>query len=176
MSNQEVTINIDQLIAMAMQGLDGLFFKAHKDKAKKLYKEISDGKVVDFATLTFKDDRLEPLKLKLALDQTEFVGHLTFHLFKNALQLTLRHIAQKMEKKQDLNIFNADNSDEIILLTPGVIQHDDKVNIMVVGILPAFKAATVKLQFLDPEQFKKQEQGGDVPASEAGAASDSSGD
>ena len=155
MSNQEVSIKIDQLVAMAMRGLDGLFFKEHKDKAKKLYKEIADGRVVSIATLSFDKDQLEPLKLKLALDSSEFVGHLTFHQFKNALQMTLRHIAHKIEKKQDLNIFSADNSDEIVLLTPGIIQQAETVNIMVMGILPAFKSATIKLQFLDPEQFRK---------------------
>ena len=151
----QTQINIDQLLTMSLQGLDGLFFKAHKDKAKKLYKEIYDGKSVNFGSLTFKDNKLPPLKLKLALDRSEFVGHLTFHIFKFALQQTLRHLAQKLEKKADLNIFTGDDSDEIIVLTPGLVQQDEIVNVLVVGITPAHQAAVIKLQFLDPEQFKK---------------------
>ncbi len=61
-SQVNTQINIDQLLTMALQGLDGLFFKAHKDKAKKLYKEIQDGRAVDFGSLTFKDDKLAPVK------------------------------------------------------------------------------------------------------------------
>jgi len=157
MANEEVKLNIEQLLTMALQGLDHLFFKVHKEKAKKLYKEISDGRSVAFGSLNFENEKLPPLKLKLALDQSEFVGHLTFHLFKTALQQTLRQLARKLEKKQDLNILNAAESQEVVIFTPGIIQHDDKINVMVVGIAPAHQSATIKLQFLDPEQFKKND-------------------
>lgn len=148
-------IGIDQLLTLSLQGLDGLFFKAHKEKAKKLYKEIHEGRVVNFGSLNFKDNQLLPIKLKLSLDYSQFVGHLTFHVFKVALQQTLRHVAQKLEKHADLNIFTADASDEIVVLTPGIIQQGDIVNVMAIGITPSSQAAIVKLQFLDPEQFKK---------------------
>ncbi len=39
-----------------------------------------------------------------------------------------------------------------------MIRQDDKINVMVMGIVPAPQSATIKLQFLDPEQFKKPAQ------------------
>lgn len=160
--NIKTNIKIDQLLTMSLNGLDGLFFKAHKEKAKKLYKELSDGKVVDFGSLTFNDPKIVPIKLKLALDNSEFRGHLTFHLFRAVLQQTMVNLARKLEKKQNLNIFSNDNSQEIIVLTPGLIQHGGEVNVMAVGISALPQSAIIKLQFLDPDQFKKQAENTDA--------------
>lgn len=170
MANQEITINLHQLLPLTLQSLDRLFLRSQKEKAKKLFKEIADGKVIDLGSLTFEDKRLEPIKLRLALDHSEFVGLLTFHLFKVALQQTLQSIAVKLEKKQDLNIFESNDSEEIIFLTPGIIQQDEKINVMVVGVKPSLQAALIKLQFLDPEQFRKSSQGskGDNVSEETG--------
>ena len=52
-------IGINQLLTLALNGLDSYFFKAHKDKARKLYKELADGKVVDIASLTFKQRKVK---------------------------------------------------------------------------------------------------------------------
>lgn len=160
--NIQTNIKIDQLLTMSLNGLDGLFFKAHKEKAKKLYKELSDGKVVDFGSLSFKDPNIVPIKMKLALDYSEFRGHLTFHLFRAVLQQTLVNLARKLEKKGNLNIFSSDNKQEIIVLTPGLIQHGGIVNVMAVGINAQPQSAVIKLQFLDPDQFRKQAENTDA--------------
>lgn len=149
-------IGVDQLLTLALNGLDNYFFRANKEKARKMYKEIADGETVDFVSLTFKDADKTKVKLKLALDHSEFEGHLTFHLFKIALQQMLRNIANKLANKQDLNIFTSEETREFIVHIPGIIQDREKINVLVLGIAPAKQSAVIKLQFLDAEQFKKQ--------------------
>jgi hypothetical protein len=149
-------IGVDQLLTLALNGLDTYFFRANKEKARKMYKEIADGEIVDFVSLTFKDADKTKVKLKLSLDHREFDGHLTFHLFKIALQQMLRNIANKLAKKEDLNIFTSEETREFIVHIPGVIQDREKINVLVLGIAPARQSAVIKLQFLDADQFKKQ--------------------
>ena len=148
---------IDQLLTMALSALDNYFFKSHKDKARKLYKQIAAGEVVEIASLTFREGQRPPVKIKLALDHSEYRGHITFHMFKLALQQTLANIAGKLNRRQDLNLFTSEESREVLVHLPGLIQDRDNVNVMVLGIVPARNSATVRLQFLDPEQFRKGE-------------------
>ena len=164
----QTNIKIDQLITMSLNGLDGLFLRPHKDKAKKLYKQLIDGEVVDFGNLTFKEQHIPAMKMRLALDHSQFRGHITFHLFRTVLLQMMKNVARKLERKENLNIFSDDKNQEIIALTPGVIQHEGNINVLALGIVSQHQAALIKLQFLDPDQFRKQ--GGDSVAAEAVAA------
>jgi hypothetical protein len=148
-------LNIDQLLAMALNGLDQYFFKAHKEKARKLYKELVDGKTTDFVSITFKGAEDQPVKLKLQLDYSEYKGHLTFHTFKLALEQMMKNIGGKLRAKKDLNIFTSEETGEIIVHLPGLIQDRDNINVLVLGISPSKSAAIIKLQFLDSDQFRK---------------------
>jgi len=159
-------IAIDQLLTLGLNALDSYFFRAHKEKARKLYKEIAAGEVVEIATLTFKDSEQSQVKVKLALDHSQYQGHLTFHMFKLALQQTLRNIAAKLGRKEDLNLFSSPETTEVLVHLPGIIRDRNTLNVMVLGIHPQRNVALVKLQFLDPDQFRKE-----VPEAEAMAAS-----
>jgi hypothetical protein len=153
---KQPTINIDQLLTLSLNALDHYFFKSHKEKARKLYKEIAAGDAVEFASLTFNDAKIPPIKVKLCLDHQEYKGHLTFHMFKSALQLMMRNIAGRLQKKKDLNIFTSKETGEVIVHLPGVIQDRENINVLVLGIAPSRQTALIKLQFLDSDQFKKE--------------------
>jgi thioredoxin-related protein len=167
-NSRQLTLNIDQLLTLTLNGLDQYFFKAHKEKARKLYKELADGTTTEFVSITFKGAEEKPVKLKLRLDASEYRGHLTFHMFKLALEQMMKNIAGKLRAKKDLNIFNSAETGEILVHLPGVIQDREHINVLVLGIAPSKSAAVIKLQFLDSEQFKKQD---DDKAAEAAETS-----
>jgi len=154
------TLGVDQLLTLALNGLDQYFFKAHKEKARKLYKEIADGATTEFVSITFKGQEDKPVKFKLKLDHSEYKGHLTFHMFKLALEQMMKNIAAKLKHKKELNVMTSE-SGEILVNLPGVIQDRDKVNILVLGIEPAKSVAIIKLQFLDSDQFRKEPEKGE---------------
>lgn len=157
------SLGIDQLLTLALNGLDQYFFKAHKEKARKLYKEIADGSTTEFVSITFKGQEDKPVKFKLKLDHSEYKGHLTFHMFKLALQQMMKNIAAKLKAKQQLNVMTSETG-EILVNLPGVIQDRDKINILVIGVEPGKSTAIFKLQFLDADQFKKE------PSNDEGSA------
>lgn len=163
---RQVVVPIDQLLVQSIRALDNYFFRAQKEKARKLYKEIAAGGVVEIATLNFKDAAQPPLKLRLALDHSQYKGHITFHMFKLALQQMLKNIASKLNNRKDLNIFTSKDTGEVLIHLPGIIRDRDNVNVMILGLEPVKQTAIVRLQFLDSDQFRK-----DNPEAEAAAAS-----
>lgn len=157
-TGNQAVLNIDRLLTLSVQSLDNYFFRAPKEKARKLYKEIAGGDVVRVGTLRFKEeDELEPVTVKLALDDSEYRGHLTFHIFKTALGATLRNIAERLQEKKDLNVFTSEETGEILIHLPGAIRdrNHGEINVMVLGFVPSLQTVTIKIQFLDPDQFQR---------------------
>ncbi|MCK9469943.1 MAG: hypothetical protein M0Q49_11055 [Porticoccaceae bacterium] len=149
------TIDMGQFLAISINTLRNYFFDVPRAKSRRLYKEIAAGDQVTIATLTRNNDKSTGIKLKLALDHTEFKGHLTFHLFQQVLGAMLRHVANYVQRKEDLNIFTSEETGEILVFRPGLIEDKGQLNVLVLGIAPTKGGALIKLQFLDPEQFRR---------------------
>src|SRR5690606_18127637 len=98
-------IDMGQILTISVNTLVNYFFKVPREKSRRLFKEIAAGDAVGVATLTLNEDKTKSIKLKLALDHSEYKGHLTFHLFRRALELMLRNIADRLQRRADLNIF-----------------------------------------------------------------------
>lgn len=165
-STTKPRIDMAQFLALSVNTLHNYFFNVPKEKSRRLYKEIAAGESVGIATLTVGDNKepgsKEPgskengIKLKLCLDQSEFKGHLTFHLFQGALGMMLRNIADKIQRKADLNIFTSSETGEILIHLPGLVEDRGHLNVLVMGIAPSKTGALIKLQFLDSDQFRKE--------------------
>lgn len=169
-STTKPRIDMGQFLTLSVNTLHNYFFEVPKDKSRRLYKEIAAGDAVGIATLTVGNNK-EPgskengIKLKLCLDQSEYKGHLTFHLFQGALGMMLRNIADKIQRKADLNIFTSEATGEILIHLPGLVEDRGHLNVLVMGIAPSKTGALIKLQFLDSDQFRK-----DNPEAAAAAA------
>ncbi len=96
--------------------------------------------------------------INLSLDHSEYRGRLTFHLFRMALDMMVKNIAGRIQRKEDLNIFTSEETGEVLFHLPGLVDDRGRLNVLVMGIVPGKRNATVKLQFLDPEQFKKEQE------------------
>lgn len=173
-STTKPRIDMAQFLTLSVNTLHNYFFNVPKEKSRRLYKEIAAGESVGIATLTVGDNKESGskengIKLKLCLDQSEFKGHLTFHLFQGALGMMLRNIADKIQRKADLNIFTSSETGEILIHLPGLVEDRGHLNVLVMGIAPSKTGALIKLQFLDSDQFRK-----DNPQAAAAAAANDS--
>lgn len=148
-------IDMGQFLTISVNTLHNYFFKVPREKSRRLFKEIAAGDSVGVATLTLNEDKSKSIKLKLALDHSEYRGHLTFHLFQRVLEQMLRNIADRLQRKADLNIFTSEQTGEILIHLPGLIEDRGHLNVLVMGIAPSKSGALIKLQFLDAEQFRK---------------------
>ncbi|GIX30835.1 MAG: hypothetical protein KatS3mg124_1307 [Porticoccaceae bacterium] len=150
-------IRIEHLLALAVQGLDQALLRAPKARARRLYKELREGRTVDFGTLTASDRRFPPVRLKLALDHSQFVGFLTLPLFRQALADLLRGLATRLSRREEIRLFEAEGGGEVIAFVPGLVGDGHHLNVLVLGIVPGPSQAVLKLQFLDPDQFRRRD-------------------
>lgn len=149
------TIDMRQFLTISVNTLRNYFFDVPRAKSRRLYKEIAAGDQVTIASLTRNSDKSTSIKLKLALDHTQFKGHLTFHLFQQVLGAMLRHIALCVQRKESLNIFTSEETGEVLVFRPGLIEDKGQLNVLALGIAPLKGGAIIKLQFLDPDQFRR---------------------
>lgn len=156
---KQISMDIGRFATISANILIGYFMKANKDVGKKRFKELEDGKTVSVGDLGTKSGD-EKLTVKLALDTSEFRGHLTFHLFHQALDALLKQLGQRLNKKEDLRLFTNQDNASGIFLVPGLVEDKGVANMLVLGMEGGPNMVTIKLQFLDPAQFEKQQQAG----------------
>ncbi len=155
----QTSIDLGQFLALAINTLRNYFFDVPRAKSRRLFKEVAAGDVVTIATLTQGKDKNTAIKLKLALDHSQFKGHLTFHLFQQVLGAMLRNTANTVQRKDDLRIFTSDETGEVVVFHPGLIEDKGNLNVLTLGIVPGKGSAVIKLQFLDSDQFRKDNPG-----------------
>ena len=124
-------------------------------KARGFFKTLKQGKTIKPGTLRLGKEVEAPLEI--ALDYTEFKGPgFNFDIFVAALHAMLQRISVRLKAKEDLNILSSDSGSFLINL-PGMVEHDGHVNILVMSLdFSVAKEITLRLMFLDPEQFKKE--------------------
>lgn len=161
-------ISVQRFLALSVNMLDSYFFRANKEKARKLFKEIEAGREVRVASLGLGDDRENKILIYLRLDHSEFQGHLTFHLFRIALSRMLKDLGERLRQKDDVRMYSAENTGDLMFFIPGIVEDRDKVNFLV-PVLARGEGSMmrIKLQFLNPDQFKKQSTNADQPGPRA---------
>ncbi|MCB1662595.1 MAG: hypothetical protein H6995_07215 [Pseudomonadales bacterium] len=155
-SKASVSLKPEQLLSISAQALYKTFFETARDQSKQIFKELEKGKTCSLYVMKIANG--QEIQGKLSLDKTEFVGKINYSAFRAALEVMVKRIADKINKKEDLNIFTNEDNGELVFHIPGFVENDGQVNILVLGVVQ--QAAGVigqKLMFLDPTQFAKKD-------------------
>ena len=155
-SKASVSLKPEQLLSISAQALYKTFFETARDQSKQIFKELEKGKTCSLYVMKIANG--QEIQGKLSLDKTEFVGKINYSAFRAALEVMVKRIADKINKKEDLNIFTNEDNGELVFHIPGFVENDGQVNILVLGVVQ--QAAGVigqKLMFLDPTQFTKKD-------------------
>lgn len=135
--------------------LSKVFIDASRDDAKGLFQAIYRGNQVPFMTFELRSG--VTVDCQLALDWSEYVGKLNFSAFRNAVARHLDRVAIALKQEEALNVFDNDETNDIIFHHPGIIESNGQVNVIVTGIEQRQpNAMCVKLQFLDPVKLEQQ--------------------
>ena len=155
-SKASVSLKPEQLLSISAQALYKTFFETARDQSKQIFKELEKGKTCSLYVMKIANG--QEIQGKLSLDKTEFVGKINYSAFRAGLEVMVKRIADKINKKEDLNIFTNEDNGELVFHIPGFVENDGQVNILVLGVVQ--QAAGVigqKLMFLDPTQFAKKD-------------------
>ena len=169
---QQIDLNLVQVLDLGCGIMHQAFIKQPADKAKALLKDLKNGKAVKLGAITLTPKNVDgkaiegqghELPLKLALDYSEFVGPFGFPVFLDSLKAMLARIGQTLREKKDLNLLTNHEQGSVLVHQPGVIQVNGQYNVMVVAIEPGKnKEITLRLMFVDPEQYEQLKQSDDA--------------
>ena len=149
------TIDVRKLFNMSANLLAAGFFKQKPDQAKALYKQLKDGKQVKAGELTNSQNGGK-LPVTLELDRSEFIGPFNYPNFQASLRALLQRFETHGRKDPELKTLRTlqnEKSGGVLFNLPGVIEIDNQINVLMAAIEPSKNGMTLRLIFMDPEQF-----------------------
>jgi hypothetical protein len=153
------TIPKDQFLVIAINLLHRQFIAAGRTQAKRLYRDIQEGRTVPITTVRMEDG--STVAFRLSLDHSEFAGHLNFGAFRGGLSVLLGNISRALQDKREVTVFSIEQRPESVLFgITGVTVDGERTSVMVLGADTAGQVGvvTLRLMYLDPAQFARQDE------------------
>jgi hypothetical protein len=155
---EQKTINIDarKLFNMGANLLVAGFVNQKPEAAKKLFKDIKQGAVVQSGQLTSEKDGVV-IPIKLELDRSQYRGQFNYPNFEIALKALLTKFETEVRKDKelkDLRTLTNESTGGILFNIPSGVQIGDDVNVLMMSVEPVDEALVVRLIFMEPEQFQ----------------------
>ena len=144
----------DTFLLVSINLLHRAFVEATRTEAKKAFKELVAGEVVELATVELED--ASTARFSLALEHSEFCGKLSFRGFRASVIALIGNITQALKDKKELRVFSAQQgSTAMIFGVTAVTVEAETRNIMVLAAEPGAQDDITRLQlmYLDPGQF-----------------------
>ena len=152
MNDSSMELDLVELLKAIHNNINQRILAASKPVAKNFFRELADGKSLPFMEISSPE--LGDVSCDLALDHTQFIGALNFRQFRNALVSHMQRIAATLQDKEELSVFNNEETDDIIFYLPGIIEDGGIMNVLVTGIEQRTAGnMTVRLMFLDPTKL-----------------------
>ncbi len=156
--NRQQTIPKDKFLVIAVNLLHRQFIGAGRTRAKQMYREIEQGRVMPMTAVKMEDN--STVRFRILLDHSEFKGHLNFGAFKASLTTLVGNLSRALQEKKEITVFNVEHGPSSVMFgITAVTVEDDRPNVMVLGADVEGEAAavTLRLMYLDPAQFTRQD-------------------
>jgi len=156
---QSQSIPREKFMLMAVNLLHKAFVEAARTDAKNAFRDISESRDVNLATVRMEDESTS--RFKLMLDHSEYQGKFNYGAFRGSLATLITNITQALRDEREVNVFNAQgDANTMIFGVTAVTLEDDKPNVMVLGadLGTAAGEVVLRLMYLDPKQFTAEEE------------------
>lgn len=151
---QTVSMDPKRFATAAVNVLHAAFINASRAQAKRHFARVQGGSLLDLAAVKMNDG--SELLFRAALDHSQFRGRLNFTVFRQSLDMLLRRLVERIRGKGDMNIYNSEEG-ALLFNVPTVVTVEGKANVLMLGLdKPETGIVTLRMQFLDPDQFQKQ--------------------
>lgn len=164
-SSETKSLPPDQFLTISANLLNNKLLKAGRTEAKRVFRDIQDGKVVPITYLEMQDKSL--VRFDLSLDHTHYKGQLNFTSFRTSLALFLSNAKDTLETADGLRIYqDQDNPRSIMFGVLAVTAEDEEPSILGLCADSSGSEAAIhlKLLYLDTVQFQGSEVGSEEAA------------
>lgn len=144
-----------KFLTIAVNLLNNALLKANRAEARRVFREVQDGKVVPLTYLEMEDKAL--VRFDLELDHARYRGDLNFSSFRTGLSLLLSNAAKTLENPESLRIYqNQQNPRSILFGVLAITSVNDEASVLVLGADSSGEDASVRLQltYLEAGQFE----------------------
>ncbi len=153
--NNSLTMDTPRFLTASANLLHAAFIRASRAQSKRHFARIQGGNALDLATL--RSEGKGEVLFRVTLDHTEFRGKIGFPVFRRAVELLLGRIGERLRLKMDIPVYASEQTGQILFSIPALFEDGGQVNVMMLGVdAPQAGITTLKLQFLDPEQFRQK--------------------
>lgn len=156
---QNISIDSRKLFNLAANLISAGFYKQKPEEAKKLFKTLKQGNLVKAGELKSENNNMI-IPVKLALDYSEFSGQFNYPNFDTCLKALLQRFqtfGRQDKELKELRTLTNEETGEVIFNLPGLVQIGEDVNMLMAAVLPQEDHLVVRLLFIDPTQFKKED-------------------
>lgn len=163
--NETKSLPPAKFLTIAGNLLHNALFKANRTDARRVYREIEQGKRVALTYLEMEDKSL--VRFDLALDRERYRGTMNLRNFKIGLGLLLSNASKALETPEKLRVYqNPNNPREIMFGVFAVTAEGDQPSVLVLGADSSSTDASVLLQltYLDSVQFEETLADAEAPA------------
>lgn len=163
--HQTQSIPREKFLLMSVNLLHKVFHEASRTEAKRVYREISEGRPVHLTKVQMEDR--STVRFDLSLDHSEYRGRLNFGNFRNSLMVLIAQLTQALRDERNITVFTADNDPDVMIFgVTGVTWQDGEPSVLVLGADAGEGQPSVmlKLMYLDHSQFGEPRE--DVAAAE----------
>ena len=154
-NEQNVNIDPRRLFNLGANLIAAGFIKQNANEAKKLFKELKQGKAIKGGQL--KSEKTgEVIPIKLQLDRKEFRGQFNFPNFDVSVRALLKIFdteARKDKELKTLRTLTNQETGEVLFNLPSGLSIDDDINVLMMAVHPQSACMVVKLMFMEPEPF-----------------------
>jgi hypothetical protein len=159
----------DKFLMLSINLLHRQFIALGRTEAKRLYREIQEGRTAPLSTVKMEDN--STVRFQLTLDGSEYPGKLNFSAFRASLSLLLGNVSRALQEGRDVAVFSMKERPESVLFgITAVTVEDSQPSVMALGADLENKAGAIilRLMYLDPAQFARAQTA--TAAAEAGTA------
>ena len=157
---QTQSISQTKFLTMSANLLFRALLEPARTEAKKLFRELVDGRPVHITDVRMEDK--STLRFMLSLDHTELGGRLNYGAFRASVATLVNNIGEHIKAgNADLQLFTRqDNPDVNLFGLTAVTYEGEEPRVMVLGAeaLRGEGAMMLRLMYIDPAQFQGESQ------------------
>ncbi|MEO0438085.1 MAG: hypothetical protein AAF098_14385 [Pseudomonadota bacterium] len=163
---QTMSLPTDKFLTVAINLLNKAFLENNRTDAKRIYREIEEGKTVPLTRLEMEDK--SQVRIDLVLDHREYKGKLRFTSFRTGLTLLIAQVADSLREETPFRTFqNENNPGSILFGFTAVTAEDDIPSVLLLGAdsRQGHPSILLRLAYFDFRQFEEH-----IAASEGAVA------
>lgn len=154
-AEQNLTIDPRRLFNLGANLIAAGFIKQNATEAKKLFKELKQGKAIKGGQLKSEQSG-QVIPIKLQLDRKEFRGQFNFPNFDVSVRALLKIFdteARKDKELKTLRTLTNQDTGEVLFNIPSGLSIDENINVLMMAVKPMNDCIVVRLVFMEPEPF-----------------------